>query len=203
MFVAGEVSVTTEEGSEKKWLSQLSANRPATTRPDYDLERQQERRRRIRYRKRARCPKADVHSNRIAYWLIGGLFVLLLFGCMTTSAASLFLISYPVSRSPAQQPEATPEAIRAAIPTPRPLVIVAAPEGGIDYENAVFANLYDQVNPSVVNVTLLSTGESLSESIPHAMVPGSLDPEGLLQSQFRLGLRLGFIWPYRDQQPCG
>ena len=107
-----------------------------------------------------------------------------------TSAASLFLISYPVSRSPAQQPKAAPEAIRAAIPTPRPLVIVAAPEGGVDYENAVFANLYDQVNPSVVNVTLLSSGESLSKSIPHAMVPGSLDPEGL----YSRSSGSGFVW---------
>ena len=31
-----------------------------------------------------------------------------------------------------------------ALPTPR---IVATPEGGMDYETAVFANIYEQVNP--------------------------------------------------------
>ncbi len=86
-------------------------------------------------------------------------------------------------------PEAAPEAIQAALPAPRPLVVVA-PEDGVDYENAVFANLYTQVNPSVVNVTSLSSLESLQDAAPHNFAPRGYDPDDLLQR----GSGSGFVW---------
>ncbi len=49
---------------------------------------------------------------------------------------------------------AAPRAPAAATPVPQ--VVIATPEGGMDYETAVLANIYREVNPSVVNVTILS-----------------------------------------------
>lgn len=70
-------------------------------------------------------------------------------------------------------------------PTPEPLVIVATPEGGIDYESAVLMNLYRQVNGSVVNITGYSTGDALNELGLH-----NFDEEDLLP----LGGGSGFVW---------
>lgn len=72
-----------------------------------------------------------------------------------------------------------------AAATPEPLVIVATPEGGIDYESAVLMNIYRQVNPSVVNITGYSTGSSLDTLVPH-----TFDDEDLLP----LGGGSGFVW---------
>lgn len=72
-----------------------------------------------------------------------------------------------------------------AIATPAPVVIVATPEGGIDYESAVLMNIYHTVNPSVVNITGLSTGDALNSLAPHNFNDDELLP---------LGTGSGFVW---------
>ena len=74
---------------------------------------------------------------------------------------------------------------QAAVPTPIPRIVVATPEGGVDYESAVLMNIYSQVNPSVVNITGLNTGSSLNEIMPH-----QFNDEDLLPS----GGGSGFVW---------
>lgn len=69
--------------------------------------------------------------------------------------------------------------------TPKPLIVVATPEGGVDYESAVLMNIYRQVNPSVVNITALSTGDALNEILPHQFEEDELFP---------LGSGSGFVW---------
>ena len=74
---------------------------------------------------------------------------------------------------------------RVAMATPVPLIIVATPEGGIDYESAVLINIYRQVNPSVVNITGFTTGSSLDTVVPHNFGDQDLLP---------LGGGSGFVW---------
>jgi 2-alkenal reductase len=88
---------------------------------------------------------------------------------------------------------ATPRAVelvesRASVNAqPAPIVVIATPESGVDYETAVLTAIYSQVNPSVVNVTVLSLGRN---AIPEALRPSELDPDGLLP--FSSGS--GFVW---------
>src|SRR5690606_24386835 len=67
---------------------------------------------------------------------------------------------------------------------PAPIVVVATPEGGVDYESAVLMNIYEQVNPSVVNVINFTLGGSLRN------LPEELRDEDLLP----LGSGSGFVW---------
>ena len=76
---------------------------------------------------------------------------------------------------------------RASVSTPAPITIIATPEGGADYETAVLTNIYLQVNPSVVNVTVLS---SSANAIPENERPPDLDPNGLLP----VSSGSGFVW---------
>jgi len=69
--------------------------------------------------------------------------------------------------------------------TPAPIVLVATPEGGIDYESAVLMNIYHTVNPSVVNITGLSSGDTLNSLAPHNFNEDELLP---------LGTGSGFVW---------
>jgi 2-alkenal reductase len=68
--------------------------------------------------------------------------------------------------------------------SPEPIIVVATPEGGVDYESAVLINIYEQVNASVVNVTNFTLGGSLRN------LPGDLRDEDLLP----LGSGSGFVW---------
>jgi 2-alkenal reductase len=67
-------------------------------------------------------------------------------------------------------------------------VVVATPEGGRDYESAVLANLYKQVNASVVNVTALGEGGSV---FPEGFTP----PDGFDSDDlFSFSSGSGFVW---------
>jgi 2-alkenal reductase len=70
-------------------------------------------------------------------------------------------------------------------PTPRPLTVVQPPPGGVDYETAVLTNIYEQVNPSVVNISIYALGSSLHNEV----IPG-LDPDNL----FPTSGGSGFVW---------
>lgn len=123
-------------------------------------------------------------------WLVAGLIGLLLIGCMLTFAAGAWLFFRPV-----QTVVSTPRPsilvatrIPVAASTPVPQVVIATPENGMDYETAVLATIYRDVNPSVVNVTVLTQSHpDLPDNDPR--LP-QLDPNELLP--FSSGS--GFVW---------
>lgn len=78
----------------------------------------------------------------------------------------------------------TIQAIRVVAPAPEPVLVIATPEGG-DYESAVLKNVYTEVNPSVVNITALSTGSELNALGNH-----NFNDEDLLPA----GGGSGFVW---------
>lgn len=69
------------------------------------------------------------------------------------------------------------QAIRVVAPAPEPVLVIATPEGG-DYESAVLKNVYAEVNPSVVNITALSSGSELNTLGDHSFNDGDLLPAG-------------------------
>lgn len=124
--------------------------------------------------------------SNLIWWILGAVLILLLFGCaMVAGVGALFM-----TRSTTQ--EATPvsrvEVVeRVPVERPTPITVIATPEGGVDYETAVLSSIYSQVNPSVVNVTVLSSGRN---AIPESVLPEDFDPDGLLP--YSSGS--GFIW---------
>jgi 2-alkenal reductase len=124
-----------------------------------------------------------------ALWVAGGLFAVLLFGCILLTVVGVFLIGSSSLRQSAANvrpaPARQPIVQQVAAPTPRAPVVVATPEGGFDYESTVLMNIYTQVNPSVVNVTHLELGRSLSSDLPNGVHGDDLIP---------VGTGSGFIW---------
>ena len=127
-------------------------------------------------------------SRRI-WWIAGSVVLLMLFSCAAiVMVAGAFFIVQPSSST-----VATPRAVQVvearssveALPTP--ITVIATPEGGVDYETAVLRAIYNQVNPSVVNVTVLSSSSSL---LPEDVRPPNVDPDGLIP--FSSGS--GFVW---------
>jgi 2-alkenal reductase len=125
-----------------------------------------------------------------AFWWIGGaILLLLLFSCsLATVGAGAWLMARPTSRTASNpRPVQVVEARSAVQEAPEPVTIIATPEGGVDYETAVLSNIYNQVNSSVVNVTVLNTGRN---ALPEQALPPDIDPDGLLP--FSSGS--GFVW---------
>lgn len=115
-------------------------------------------------------------------WL--GIAVILAFifvGCMIAFAASAIFLP---SRTVARAPGAPMAQVQLPTPTPRRQVLVAPPEGG-DYESAVFMNIYELVNPSVVNISVLQLGSTLGEA-----VMAGLDQD----SYYEASGGSGFVW---------
>lgn len=127
-------------------------------------------------------------SNAV-WWIVGAVVLLVLFSCAAvTIGVGAFFMAAPTSRtSSAPRPVEVVEARTERSVVPTPITIIATPEGGVDYETAVLSNIYNQVNPSVVNVTVLSTGRN---AIPEDALPPNIDPDGLLP--FSSGS--GFVW---------
>ncbi len=123
------------------------------------------------------------------FWIGAGATVVLLLGCALIIALFFPLQSQIISGTgrnatlTSERGTTVQQAQMAA--TPAALIVVATPAGGVDYESAVLMNLYSQVNPSVVNVTGLSTGSALNEVMPH-----QFNEEDLLP----LGSGSGFVW---------
>jgi 2-alkenal reductase len=93
--------------------------------------------------------------------------VILLSSCFLLTAGAVFLGFNSVSSTASSS--AGPRAeIAVQQPTPRPQVVVQPPPDGIDYESAVLRNVYEQVNPSVVNITVEMDHPSVagSEQLP-------------------------------------
>jgi 2-alkenal reductase len=131
-------------------------------------------------------------TNQTVLLIGGAVFVILIFGCVLMSALGIWLASTSPSTTSADAKSSRTEApsIRIATATPRPLVVIEPPVDGADYESAVLANLYDQVNPSVVNITLLGSGEVLSAEAPEGRTPHWLDPDSL----YNISSGSGFVW---------
>ncbi len=130
-------------------------------------------------------PKAN---SSIVLWIVGAVLLLLLFGCVLAAGAGAWLYARPAASVAATpRPVEVAEERASVIAMPTPPVIIATPEGGTDYETAVLKTIYNEVNPSVVNVTVLSLGRN---AIPEEIRPPDLDPEGLLP--YSSGS--GFVW---------
>jgi S1-C subfamily serine protease len=124
------------------------------------------------------------------WWIVGGVLLLLLFGCLLTTALIFFALrggGGPASADPGAirpAPAQPAPAQQLVVPTPAPAVVIAPPENGMDYETAVLVNIYEQVNPSVVNITRFASGTSL-QGLRGTFQEGDLVP---------LGSGSGFVW---------
>jgi 2-alkenal reductase len=119
-------------------------------------------------------------------WLwLGGIAFVLFMGALTVFATSSLLSGGGVSSRQTGGPRNQVIAQALPTPTPRPQVIIQPVPEGVDYETAVLTNIYEQVNPSVVNISVYARGASLhSEAIP------GLDPDGF----FPTSGGSGFVW---------
>ena len=145
--------------------------------------------------------EAQPKSKNNLLWLLGGGLLLLLFGCMVLTGVGYYLLSGG-SSGRASQAEGTLRPVQAAkssaknvltstgTPTPSPLVIIATPEGGVDFESAMLINIYQQVNPSVVNVTVLGSVNDLAPGQTPGQTPGQSPGDQLVP----LGNGSGFVW---------
>jgi 2-alkenal reductase len=128
-------------------------------------------------------------SGNLLLWAGLALLLLIGLGCILTFAAGAwFFMGSARTAVPTPRPAARTVATRApAVSVPAQAVVIATPEGGTDYETAVLENIYNQVNPSVVNVTVLGRGDGL---LPEEIRPPDLDPDSLLP--YSSGS--GFVW---------
>ena len=127
--------------------------------------------------------------SRAPIWIGVGVVALMLVACLPLFALGAYFIAVPVRSSSSPSP-AVVEVVEARAPIvalPTPPVVIATPEAGIDYETAVLANIYTQVNPSVVNVTVLSQAHS---AVPQGRLPSQMDPNELLP----VSSGSGFVW---------
>lgn len=129
-------------------------------------------------------------SNTI-FWVVGGVLILLLLSCLLLfGVGTLFFARTSSSAAENTTPVRVVEAVEVrATPSlpPTPITLIATPEGGMDYETAVLTAIYEQVNPSVVNVTVLGTSSSM---VPGGALPQNIDPNGLLP----ISSGSGFVW---------
>jgi 2-alkenal reductase len=123
-------------------------------------------------------------------WIAAAVLLLLLLGCALSFAVGLWLFNaMPVESGdeplrPAVQEVATREPVLAAVAPP---VIIATPEAGMDYETAVLESIYAQVNPAVVNVTVLAQGHA---GLPRDVLPRDMDPNEMMP----ISTGSGFVW---------
>jgi S1-C subfamily serine protease len=123
-------------------------------------------------------------------WMVAGVLTLLLFGCVVSVMGVFFFMNTGRSATGSRAVPLTPttfSTVRSAVlPTPRPFVVVATPAGGVDYASAVLMNTYAQVSPSVVNVTVLESGQRLKDTMPtHPFNQDDLVP---------VSTGSGFVW---------
>ena len=138
-------------------------------------------------------------SNRTLWIGLGAIGLFAALGlCMALLVAGLFFAAGK-DEAPTSRAVVPERSVPASTPAPAAAPPVVAPAAGMDYETAVLMSIYEKVNPSVVNVTVLSRGDSLNlpfpvpeitPESPDAPPPFELDPEDLIpQSQGS-----GFVW---------
>ncbi len=131
-------------------------------------------------------PRSGVRAILIAVGAVGvlaaGCLLIFFFGFTTWQR---FTTENGNVRSARERSAAAGSPVVRAVATPVPVVVVATPEGGVDYESAVLMNIYSTVNPSVVNITGLGSGDALNSLAPHNFEGDELLP---------LGTGSGFVW---------
>lgn len=124
-------------------------------------------------------------ESRSSHWVwiaAAALALVLLFGCIAVFGVVVFANS--------EQAAAAPVALsrgQAALPTPTPRerVVVQPPADGVDYETAVLMAIYEQVNPSVVNIAVYQRGSTI-----HAEAVPGLNPD----DYYEFSGGSGFVW---------
>jgi 2-alkenal reductase len=104
---------------------------------------------------------------------------------LAAAGGALIMDTRVRTQAPAPAPVATVSQMSPAS-QPAPIVI-APPEEGMDYESAVLANVYEQVNPSVVNIAILANPHN---SLPADEIPDGIDPDEF----FVVSSGSGFVW---------
>ncbi|MFN8444344.1 MAG: trypsin-like peptidase domain-containing protein [Caldilineaceae bacterium] len=124
------------------------------------------------------------NSSSRTLWIVVLFIMLFLLGSCGVGVAGLF---YWLQRGSEPSKPTVVRRVSApvALQTPLPQVIVATPESGIDYETATLMNIYAQVNPSVVNVSIFQKNSSLHEGSF-----SDFNPDDLLE----VGGGSGFVW---------
>ncbi|MEM7536817.1 MAG: trypsin-like peptidase domain-containing protein [Chloroflexota bacterium] len=129
-------------------------------------------------------------QNNLIWWAGGAFLVLCMGFVFFTLVIGFFVLrswdsaglttntSRAIERRIAQQTIATP------VPVVLPMTVIATPEGG-DYETAILQKIYREVNPSVVNVTVLGTRETLEFG---DFLPGDED------DLYSFSSGSGFVW---------
>ncbi len=129
-------------------------------------------------------------SNNVFLWAAGGVLALFLFGVMAALLVGVIMFSSISRRAPATTtaPAAQVAISRSPAAVQLPArVVIATPEGGIDYENAALAEVYRQVNPAVVNISVLGD--------PHTLLPDGKTPPGVDENDlFVISGGSGFVW---------
>lgn len=122
-------------------------------------------------------------------WVVAGLMLLLIFGCILTAGAGLLFMRVNSSAT-------TPQSVRVERAEPiqrptqdvpeQPSSVTAAPStAAADNGHVAFAAVYRQVNPSVVNINTIQSGASLGLNLPEGTDPGDF---------FSFGSGSGFVW---------
>lgn len=126
-------------------------------------------------------------------WLIwigaGALAVLTVFTCVALLGIAMF-VSSGRTNAGLERPQArllgTAMPVAQAITTPaQPQVVIQPPPDGVDYESAVLMQIYLDVNPSVVNISIYQLGANIHTGD----VPG-LNPDEYYQASGGSG----FVW---------
>lgn len=124
-------------------------------------------------------------SSSRTLWIVVLFIMLFLLGSCGAGVAGLFYwlqSDRQATQPPIVQRVNVPIAVRS---TPYPQIIVATPEAGIDYETATLMNIYAQVNPSVVNISIFEKASSF-----HPDSASNLNPNDL----FEVASGSGFVW---------
>ena len=127
-------------------------------------------------------------TKRTILWVVGG--VAAVRGRWLHAGGRAGAVADDARGTATEAPTVSPGVVRTANETvtlPQPRVVIATPEGGVDYETAVLSAIYEQVNPSVVNVTVLGRGDQL---LPDDHAPSGIDPDDLLE----VSSGSGFVW---------
>lgn len=133
-------------------------------------------------------PRSGLRAILIAAGALGvltaGCLLILYFGF--TNWQRISTESRPLRSANERIADANRPVVYAAVTaTAEPLMVVATPAGGVDYESAVLMNIYSTVNPSVVNITGFGSADTLNSLAPHNFEGDELLP---------LGTGSGFIW---------
>lgn len=127
--------------------------------------------------------------SRLVWIAAGALALLTVFTCIALFGIGMFVSNVRTAAGPVQSQArllGTSMPIAQAIATPvQPQVVIQPPPEGVDYESAVLMQIYEDVNPSVVNIGIYQLGSSIHSG----EVPG-LNPNEYYQASGGSG----FVW---------